>query len=251
MGGRKTVTISTDPEFIEELSEYLEVLSNPLRLRILKIIEHEPMEVMEIAGRIGSTYQNTKKHLDQLVGAGLAKRSAGFSRETERGVSPVWKYSLAEGGMEALIAELGVFSSITVPPGYQEIQRRIRSIRASLTGDASPGGPLLILLQDDGRTFILSGERCMIGREDRDAPPPEGSIVLPDRYLAVTRVTRPHATITHSGGSWQIHDSGSTGGTYVNSVRLPPGESVPLSTGDVIDLSVGADAARLLFVSDE
>ena len=78
MSDKKTVSISSDPEFLDELSEYLEVLSNPIRLKILKFIEREPKETSEIASHIGSSYQNTKKHLDRLVTTSLVKRDAGF-----------------------------------------------------------------------------------------------------------------------------------------------------------------------------
>ena len=52
MAEKATVCISTDPAFLQELSEYLEVLSNPVRLKILKVIEREPKEISEIASKI-------------------------------------------------------------------------------------------------------------------------------------------------------------------------------------------------------
>ncbi len=58
---KKTVSVSTDPEFIQELSEYLEVLSNPVRLKILKVIEREPKEITEIANRIDTSVCKYKK----------------------------------------------------------------------------------------------------------------------------------------------------------------------------------------------
>jgi pSer/pThr/pTyr-binding forkhead associated (FHA) protein len=74
---------------------------------------------------------------------------------------------------------------------------------------------------------------------------------LPDEYRAVTRVTKPHAFLIHSVDSWQIEDNASTGGTYLNSRRLDPLKRTPVAHGDVIDLSVGANAARFLFIADE
>ena len=73
------------------------------------------------------SYQNTKKHLDRLVSTGLVQRAAGFGRETDRGIAPVWKYSLAEGGLENITRTLGVFSSIVTPLGYSDIRERIRA----------------------------------------------------------------------------------------------------------------------------
>ncbi|MBR6496900.1 MAG: winged helix-turn-helix transcriptional regulator, partial [Methanomicrobium sp.] len=66
-----TIAISNDPDFYEDLSEYLNVLSNPTRLKILKLIEHQPKEVREIAKEIDTSYENTKKHLDKLLNTGV------------------------------------------------------------------------------------------------------------------------------------------------------------------------------------
>jgi pSer/pThr/pTyr-binding forkhead associated (FHA) protein len=64
-------------------------------------------------------------------------------------------------------------------------------------------------------------------------------------------VTRPHAFLVRTIYSWQIEDNGSTGGTFLNSRRLEPLCMTPLAGGDVIDLSIGANAARFLFIADE
>ncbi|MEN6443973.1 MAG: FHA domain-containing protein [Methanoregula sp.] len=249
----KTVSISADPQFLVELSEYLEVLSHPARLTILKFIGGGPKEITAIADHIGMSYQNAKKHLDRLVATGLVTRSAGFGRETNRGIAPVWKYSLVAGAMEGLVATLGVFSSVTAQPGYQDIHKRIRLVREAVTG--TEGAPVLSLLNgpDEGRTFLVRESRISVGRDDPDHPVPPGDavIILPDHYRAVTRVTKPQAVISRSGDSWLVRDGGSTGGTFVNSRKIGPGEGTVLETGDVIDLGVGAHAARLLFVAGE
>jgi DNA-binding transcriptional ArsR family regulator len=251
---KKTISISSDPVFLEELSEYLEVLSNPLRLQILKFIEREPKEITAIAEHTGMSYQNTKKHLDRLVSTSLVQRGAGFGRETDRGIAPVWKYSLADGGLENLTRTLGVFSSIAAPLGYREITEKIREVRAALHEGGDATGPVLYVIGGvaDGRSFILKNERIPVGREDPDHPADNaGMVVLPDEYRAVTRVTRPHAVLVRSMESWEIEDNASTGGTFVNAVRLDPLKRTPLASGDVIDLSVGANAARFLFINDE
>jgi DNA-binding transcriptional ArsR family regulator len=255
MAEKKTISISSDPVFIEELSEYLEVLSNPVRLQILKFIEREPKEITSIAEHIGMSYQNTKKHLDRLVSTSLVQRGAGFGRETDRGIAPVWKYSLADGGLENLTRTLGVFSSIATPMGYSDITGRIREVRQALHEGGDAGGPVLYVIggPSDGTSFILRNERIPMGREDPDHPPTgdESMVVLPDEYRAVTRVNKPHAFLMRSVESWEIEDNASTGGTFLNSRRLDPFKRTPLANGDVIDLSVGANAARFLFILDE
>ena len=255
MEERKTIAIASDPAFIEELSEYLEVLSNPLRLKILKFIEVEPREIAVIAEYIGMSYQNTKKHLDLLVSTSLVQRAAGFGRETEHGIAPVWKYSLMSGAMANLAATLGIFSSIATPLGYGDIRNRIRAVRQDLAECGGTEGPVLYLIGGpaDGRAYVLQHDRIAIGREDpgQTCATTEGMVILPDEYRAVTRITKPHAYLIQTADSWQIEDNASTGGTFLNGQRLDPLKMTALAGGDVIDLSVGTNSARLLFIADE
>jgi pSer/pThr/pTyr-binding forkhead associated (FHA) protein len=76
-------------------------------------------------------------------------------------------------------------------------------------------------------------------------------VILSDDYRAVTRVTKPHAVLIRSVESWEIEDNASTGGMFLNSRRLDPVKRTALRNGDVIDLSLGANAARFLFISDD
>jgi DNA-binding transcriptional ArsR family regulator len=255
MAEKETVSVSTDPAFLQELSEYLEVLSNPVRLKILKVIEREPREIREIAARIDTSYANTKKHMDQLVHIGLVKKEAGFGRETVKGIHPVWKFSLAEGSLEMLVKDLGVFSRINIPTGYGEIQQTLESVRAAVIRESGPGAPALHLVEGagTGRTFLLRKDRVLIGRRDPDNPSKaaEGDIVLPDEYAAVTRITRPHAVVSRTADGWQIEDRGSSGGTYVNTGAITPMHKTALKNGDVIDLAMGEDSARFLFITGE
>jgi DNA-binding transcriptional ArsR family regulator len=254
MAGKETVSISSDPAFLQELSEYLEVLSNPVRLKILKVIEKEPKEISEIASRIDTSYANTKKHIDQLVHIGLVRKEAGFGRETVKGIHPVWKFSLAEGSLSLLIKNLGVFSRINIPIGYGEIQGTLESVRAAVLRESGTDFPALHLVEGKGagRTFLLKSDRVQIGRMDPDAPKlGEGDIALPVEYVSVTRITKPHAIVTRAGTGWQIEDRGSSGGTYLNAELISPMHKTPLRNGDIIDLAMGEDAARFLFISNE
>jgi DNA-binding transcriptional ArsR family regulator len=255
MTEKQTVSISSDPAFLQELAEYLDVLSNPVRLKILKVIEKEPKEISEIASRIDTSYANTKKHIDQLVNIGLVRKEAGFGRETVKGIHPVWKFSLAEGGLSMLIKNLGVFSRINIPMGYGEIQGTLQSVRAAVLKESGADVPALHLVEGKGagQTFILKTDRVQIGRIDPDSPskPGGGDIALPVEYVAVTRITKPHAIVTRAGTGWQIEDRGSSGGTYVNAQLISPMHKTALKNGDIIDLAMGEDAARFLFISNE
>jgi len=255
MAEKETISISSDPAFLQELSEYLEVLSNPVRLKILKVIEKEPKEISEIASRIDTSYANTKKHIDQLVHIGLVKKEAGFGRETVKGIHPVWKFSLAEGSMEMLIKNLGVFSRINIPMGYGEIQGTLESVRMAVLKESGSDYPALHLMagKGAGHTYLLKKERAVIGRIDKDNPAKlsEGDIALPEEYVSVTRITKPHAIVTKTATGWQIEDRGSSGGTYLNSELIAPMHKTNLKNGDVIDLAMGEDAARFLFIANE
>ena len=63
-------------------------------------------------------------------------------------------------------------------------------------------------------------------------------IVLADRA-----VSRQHATLswtaptTQEPGSWRLEDLGSSGGTFVNGMRLSPGKTLPLQHGDQIQIA--------------
>ncbi len=255
MTEKETISISSDPAFLQELSEYLEVLSNPTRLKILKVIEKEPKEISEIASRIDTSYANTKKHIDQLVHIGLVKKEAGFGRETIKGIHPVWKFSLAAGSMGMLIKNLGVFSRINIPLGYGEIQGTLESVRQAVIKESGTDYPALHLMggKEAGRTYLLKKERTLIGRIDPDNPSKlsEGDIALPVEYVSVTRITKPHAIVTKTSTGWQIEDRGSSGGTYLNAELIAPMHKTTVKNGDVIDLAMGEDAARFLFIANE
>jgi len=255
MSDKDTVSISTDPAFLQELSEYLEVLSNPTRLKILKVIEKDPREISEISSRIDTSYANTKKHIDQLVAIGLVKKEAGFGRETVKGIHPVWKFSLVDGGLEMLIKNIGVFSRINIPMGYGDIQARLEPVRKALLEGSGLEFPALHLVEGNaaGKTYLLKKERISIGRIDPDFPShaKEGDIVLPVEYAAVTRITKPHAFLIRSGNEWFVEDRGSSSGTYVNAALITPMHKTPLKNGDVIDFAIGESSARFLFVNNE
>jgi hypothetical protein len=84
-------------------------------------------------------------------------------------------------------------------------------------------GPILIV-QQTGQTFPLSGELVTIGRKT------DNTIVLIDDL----RVSRYHATISRQAGRFTIYDVGSANGTYLNDQRLTDRQA--LKNGDVIRL---------------
>lgn len=70
---------------------------------------------------------------------------------------------------------------------------------------------------------IAPGGRATIGR-----------VASCEICLVHESVSRRHATVLMRGSRWQIIDEQSSGGTFVNGLRVPPGEPVPVSQGDLI-----------------
>lgn len=84
-----------------------------------------------------------------------------------------------------------------------------------------------------GTEFRLTSDDSTIGRWDAD------NGVFPDvdldAYDADAKVSRRHARICRSNGSYYIEDLGSTNGTYVNrGRRLLPGNAQILNDGDEV-----------------
>jgi FhaA, N-terminal domain/FHA domain len=87
-------------------------------------------------------------------------------------------------------------------------------------------------LQVGGRTELLGSSGAVLGRS-RDA-----DVVIDD-----PNVSRRHAEVRPSGGSWTVRDLGSTNGVKVNGRRLEPSRPQSLKRGDVIELGT----ARVTF----
>ncbi|KUG21326.1 MAG: FHA domain-containing protein [Methanomicrobiaceae archaeon] len=250
-----TYVLDERSDSLRELSGYLDVLSSSTRLKILKVIETTPKDVRQISSEIQTSYENTKKHLDRLLGIGVVKKEAGLSRETSTGIHPVWKYSLIPGGMEAIIRNLGLFGNIRIPLSDTGLSAKLERVRREVSGEFLKQ-PAIILLggPDDGKVFYLQGDTTDIGRIDGDAPgrrTGDRAVALSGGYAAVTRVSRPHARFSCRHGVWHIEDCGSTGGTYVNGTALDRHSKTRLHNGDFIELAKGVLGASLLFALPE
>jgi hypothetical protein len=80
-------------------------------------------------------------------------------------------------------------------------------------------------LRIGGRCELLGSGGATLGRSR------EADIVLDD-----ANVSRKHAEVRPSGGSWVVRDLGSTNGVKVNGRRLDPSRPQSLKVGDVIEL---------------
>ncbi|MCK9590450.1 MAG: FHA domain-containing protein [Methanoregula sp.] len=248
-----TIIVHEDSDSLEELSEYLDVLSSSARLRILKFLEKKPRDARAISKEIETSYENTKKHLDKLLSVGIIKKEAGLGAPTSKGIHPVWEYSIVPGGLEAIIRNLGLFSNTRVQIVGSEISRRLEEVKKSLSKEILGNIPTAIVLggPDDGKVFMLKKNQVRIGRidpENQAAYSPDDDIVLSDGYTAVTRVSKPHGQFIYSNEVWQIEDSGSTGGTKLNNKRLEKNTPTSIHDGDLIEFSKGVFGVKLLII---
>lgn len=248
--GDRTLLSGADPDFLEELSDYLDVLGSPARLRILQSITGGAKDARSLSRALGTSYENTRKHLDRLLLAGLVTKEAGISGETATGVHPVWKYSLVPGGLERVVQNLALFGNLGIAADAQGVSLRLQETRDQVSSTFFCGVPLLLVVggPDDGRVFPLEGRHYAVGREDTGGHSVgSGAVVLSSGYTAVTRVSRPHCRLAMAGDAWQVEDCESTGGTQVNAVPLRRHERRLLEDGDIIDLARGPQGARLIF----
>ena len=247
----KTILTGADPDFIADLSEYLDVLASPVRLRILSFVGTRSRTVRQIAHEIETSYENTKKHLTKLLSLGLIRKEIGVSEDPVNQGQPVFFYSLVPGSLDHAVKNLAVFSSVTsrVDPSLTT------DLATASTGILEVMGisdPLLIVTTggQKGQQFILNEPAYRIGRmeEGWDDAHPEPAILLGDEYRSVSRVSRPHAWLKKRSGSWTIRDGPSKGGTFINGERISAEPRVVLD-GDTIELAPGPLGAGLVLYS--
>jgi pSer/pThr/pTyr-binding forkhead associated (FHA) protein len=248
-----TIIVHENADSLEELSEYLDVLSSSARLRILKFIEKKPRDARAISKEIETSYENTKKHLDKLLSIGVIKKEAGLGAPTSKGIHPVWEYSIVHGGLEAIIRNLGLFSNAQVQIIGTEISNRLDKVKNTLSKEVLGNIPTAMVLggSDDGKAFQLKQSQIRIGRIDPENKPGisyDDDIVLSEGYTAVTRISKPHGRFIHEKDGWYIEDCGSTGGTRVNHNRLEKNTKIMVNDGDLIELAKGISGVKLLMI---
>jgi len=254
--GPPTILTADDEEFLEELSEYLDILANSTRLRILRLLERRPMDARSLSIETGTSYENTKKHLERLLSAGVVTRRPGLGKETSRGIHPAWEYSPVPGVIQKLQRDLGILSALGPQLRAAGMKDQVSAVRRRIAEELGSPGRILVVLggEWDQKIIPLSSLAIALGRaeEGRTAGLPGCEILaFPSTYRSLTRISRPHAVISFTGGGCFVEDCGSTGGTYVNGKRIPGREKAAVRDGDIISLSMGEFGASLLFISDQ
>lgn len=248
----RTIQASQDPGYLAEISEYLNALASPTRLKILTALENRPMDLKEITVVTKTSYENSRKHMDKLLLAGLVRKEAGLSSETMTGIHPVWKYSIARGGMEAIITNLSMFSKVPLSVSRSELADRIRDVKTRVGEETGTRGACLYLASgvQEGTIIPLDTGTTSIGRADPGATRPhDPCFELSPEYKSVSRVSRPHCRL-HRGTCWEIEDCGSTSGTFLNMNPLSAGKRYEFHDGDSIILGTGNLLARFIFLDN-
>lgn len=203
---------------VEGLAGTLTVLANPTRLLLLDRLG-QPRFASDLENELGLTRQALKKHLDQLVGAGLVD-----VRPSRRGVFPAAEYAASARGLFAFKEDV---LALALPPGASPGSLPTRPAQA-LAGPLGARGPGLLVVHGHrrGEWLPLAGRsEFALGRDEKN------DIALPWDPFASGK----HALL-RAGPGWSLTDLHASNRTYVNFEPLAPGESRTLLAGDVIGL---------------
>ena len=95
-------------DLAEMIAARMRVIGDPNRIRILDLLREDELSVTELTERLGTSQQNTSKHLGVLLQAGIvARRKDGNS--SIYSIADTGVYDLCEqvcGGLQLQLAEL-------------------------------------------------------------------------------------------------------------------------------------------------
>ncbi len=213
------------------LARDLRPLASETRLRLLNFLT-TPHYLEEVSSFLGVNRFAAKKHLDQLVEAGVASKSPA-----KRDVGVVMEYAIVpERLFEVFDAMRGLG---TLKPVRGEMDPAARATRTKASDDA---GPALRGAALDARFVVMYGidVGTVIPVEVREGGLP--LVIGRDAECAVRLRSDPfasgrHAHLERRSGRRVVVDLYSKNGTLLDWERLTPGEARPIENGQV--LSVG------------
>ncbi|MCW3998657.1 MAG: ArsR family transcriptional regulator [Candidatus Bathyarchaeota archaeon] len=230
-----------------ELASYLEILGSTIRLKILKIIEKQPLDVESIShelykNQIVCSRENIERHLKKLFNTGLVRKEPG-----EKNGRAVMNYLIVPGAIENALRTtkkvLKLDLSIDLKTEAAKVQKNL---------DEEFCTPKVKVLGgiDDGKYFPLKKSSINIGRVDPDNSDKydaANDILLSEKYSTVSRVWKPQALITFEQGSWYVEHGDAVNPTLLWDKKLVKGRKEKLKDEDIIHLS-GDKTVRLLFL---
>lgn len=202
---------------------------------------------MIVCQACGSQNLDSSQYCDEC-GDSLQKYKAPEAAEVSEGVGQEYE----DADADVPVFQSASVTSVGIPPIEEETSvRKRRETEPEPSPDGSPpeapkkAHAKLVIERGHaiGTEFLLTAEESNIGRWDAD------NGVFPDVDLDAhdpeAKVSRRHARILFTNGSYMIEDLGSTNGTFVNrGRRLIPGNPQRLNDGD--EVIVGKTFLRLV-----
>lgn len=103
------------PALAELIAERLRIIGDPNRIRILDLLRDGELTVGQISARLGTSQQNTSKHLTMLLNAGIVSRrkhgTSAFYAVADEGV-----YSLCEQVCGSVALQLSHLNTLVGAP---------------------------------------------------------------------------------------------------------------------------------------
>lgn len=213
---------------LEALAEAFFALSNPRRLRLLRLLT-EPRYREEIADALDMSRQSATKHVKKLDEHGFLETLRGW-----RQTGPVEEFRVDPKRLFALgmtLVDLGKLEPEGGPDDVDIDPTQVLPRDDLPDPDAPPPGETsanLLILDGPraGERFIIEGEgpRWTVGRaDDRDL------CLAHDPYISARQ-----CEVQLDPGGHAIVDTHSSNGTMLNFAKIPEGGRASLSPGDVI-----------------
>jgi hypothetical protein len=196
------------------------------------------------SGRDFITENNGMRPLGQASGhAGLPENilaALGNDDSMQAAAAPVFAAPLAEAKAvpTAELTPSSLQRFVDAPPIHQQHQQVIKAARKAAPQTGASKNPLFRIRRSEGfnkcrlmhrvdaREWQLIPGPTVIGRSK------SSNIQLSDSV----KVSRSHAIVVFEDGMCTVMDNDSSNGTFVNGIRLSPGQIIPLNDGDQIQL---------------
>jgi hypothetical protein len=258
------------------IPEYVNILTNQIRWEIVRLLDSEPMDAELISSMLYRRHvterplsrQAVENHLHQLAKIGVVMKKKGVTREEYGGLmslmekegimrsrnQPVTLYDVVPEAIETVLRSLTLKNyNVNV-----ELRPKVERVQEDYEEYINGFHRVRVLIGDDtGRIFRLRGDSVRIGRADsmnEAVYDPQRDIVLSSGYVAVSRVSKPHARLLRdSCGEWFIEHAEGSNGTFLGDKSLEKNVKVKLAAGSVIDLAepLSEGSARLVFLAPE
>lgn len=213
---------------LDEIAGDLDALSNPQRLRLLKLLTR-PRYGEELAQILEMSRQSALKHIKKLEERGFVRAMHG-----RRDTGPVIEYQVVPQRIFALSVAIGDLGKLE-PEGGPQVRVEEQTMPMSIdlvTGEEvvrSPVGVGCLLVVNGpmaGHRVVLEGDepRWTLGRAD-------------DRTISVKHdpyASSRHCEVQFDRTGHALVDAHSANGTFLNFSRIPRGGRVPIKPGDII-----------------